>query len=186
MKKKIIISFFFLFLLIIIYISKKYQTDKISEVKIEQNENLSNSNIIKNLKHISKDTNGNEYTINAEEGEIDFNDNSVIFLKNVNATIRLKNNEEILISSKLGKYNINTYDTVFSKMVVINYLENKITGEYLNFSLKNNLMTISKNVIYENQENIMKSDVIEMDIKSKDTKVFMQEKDKNVNIKSKF
>ena len=46
-------------------------------------------------------------------------------------------------------------------------------------------MIISKNVIYNNLENILKADVIEMNIKTKDTKIFMYEKNKKVNIKSK-
>ena len=46
-------------------------------------------------------------------------------------------------------------------------------------------MIISKNVIYTNLENILKADVIEIDIKTKDTKIFMYESTKRVNIKSK-
>ena len=46
-------------------------------------------------------------------------------------------------------------------------------------------MIISKNVIYNNPENILQADVIEMNIKNKDTKIFMYEEDKKVNVKSK-
>ena len=46
-------------------------------------------------------------------------------------------------------------------------------------------MIISKNVIYTNLENILKADVMEMNIKTKDTKIFMHEKHKKVNVKSK-
>ena len=45
-------------------------------------------------------------------------------------------------------------------------------------------MLISQNVIYTNLENILKADVIEMNIETKDTKIFMYEKDKKVNIKN--
>ena len=64
-------------------------------------------------------------------------------------------------------------------------MDNKIIGEYLDFSLERNLMMISKNVIYTNLENILKADVIEMNIKTKSSKIFMYEKEKKVNIKSK-
>ena len=77
----------------------------------------------------------------------------------------------------------NNFDTIFSKNVIINYLDNKITGEYLDFSIERNSMIISKNVIYTNLENILKADVIEINIKTKDTKIFMYEKNKKVNIK---
>ena len=90
----------------------------------------------------------------------------------------------VKITSKYGKYNTNNYDTIFSKNVIINYVNNKITGDYLDFSIDRNLMIISKNVIYRNLTNILKADVIEMDIKTKDTKIFMYENNKKVNVKS--
>ena len=46
-------------------------------------------------------------------------------------------------------------------------------------------MIISKNVVYNNQENILKADVVEIDIKTKDTKIFMYEDKKKVKIQSK-
>ena len=45
-------------------------------------------------------------------------------------------------------------------------------------------MIISRDVVYNNLETKLNADVIEMDIKTKDTKIFMYEKDKKVNIKS--
>ena len=43
----------------------------------------------------------------------------------------------------------------------------------------------SKNVVYTNLENILKADVIELNTITKDTKIFMYENDKKVNIKNK-
>ena len=36
-----------------------------------------------------------------------------------------------------------------------------------------NSLIISKNVVYSNTENILKANVIEMDIKTKDTKIYV-------------
>ena len=36
-------------------------------------------------------------------------------------------------------------------------------------------MIISKNVVYTNTENMLKADVVEMNIKTKDTKIFMHD-----------
>ena len=66
----------------------------------------------------------------------------------------------------------------------MNYLDNKITGEYLDFSIKRGTMIISKNVIYKNLDNVLKADVMEMNIETKDTKIFMYEYEKKVNIKN--
>ena len=46
-------------------------------------------------------------------------------------------------------------------------------------------MIITKDVTYSNLENILKADVIEMNLKTKDTKIFMYENEKKINIKSK-
>ena len=44
-------------------------------------------------------------------------------------------------------------------------------------------MIISKNVILENDKNFIKADVIVVNIKLKDIKIFMHEENKKVNIK---
>ena len=103
----------------------------------------------------------------------------------MNALIKLINSENITITSDFGKYNIENFDTIFSKNVIINYLENKINGKYLDFSLERNSMIISKNVVFTNLDNILKADVVEINIKTKDTKIFMYEQEEKVNIKSK-
>ena len=99
--------------------------------------------------------------------------------------IILEDSEKITITSDYGKYDSSNFNTIFSKNVIIKYLDNKITGEYLDFSVNRNTMIISQNVIYTNLENILRADVMEMNIKTKDTKIFMYEKEKKVNIKSK-
>ena len=153
---KRLIIFFSVIIIIILIVFKFYKKE---EVKLIENiepieESFSNSNIIKDIKYTSLDLKGNEYTILAEEGEIDLNDSDVIFLKNVTAYIKLiKNNELITIVSNFGKYNTVNYDTIFSKDVKINYLDNRITGNYLDFSMMKNLLIISKNVVYTNPEN---------------------------------
>jgi hypothetical protein len=64
-------------------------------------------------------------------------------------------------------------------------LDNKITGEYLDFSMGRNSMIISKKVVYTNVENILKADVIKINVTTKDTKIFMYKDNQKVNIKSK-
>ena len=143
------------------------------------------SNIIKDVKYTSTDTKGNKYTITASTGEIDYSDPSTIFLTKVKALIELTNSNNIQIVSDYGKYNTNNFDTIFSKNVIVNYLDNKITGEYLDFSIRRGNMIISKNVIYTNLDNILKADIIDINIETKDTKISMYDKKNKVNIKSK-
>ena len=181
---------FFVFLLICILFvfifTKYFKNIEKKELITEPSEDIKyNSNIINNVNYTTKDADGNEYIIRALKGEIDYEDPNVLYLTNVNALIKLKNSNIVTITSDFGRYNSENFDTIFSKNVIIKYLENKITGEYLDFSLGRNSMIISKNVIYTNLENILKADVMEMNIKTKDTKIFMHEKHKKVNVKSK-
>ena len=179
---------YFIIILTIFLIFKKIvkiSNNETSETKNNsENEKLYSSNIIKDVNYISSDKKGNEYIINAETGEIDINNQDVIYLTNVETIINLKNSEKINITSDYGKYNTKNYDTIFSKNVIIKYLSSTITGEYLDFSLEKNLMVLSRNIIYKSIDNILKADVLEMNIKTKDTKIFMYEKNQNVNIQS--
>ena len=152
--------------------------------KLETEKEIYSSNIIENVNYNAKDSKGNEYIINAIQGEIDINNSDVIYLTNVVAYINLNNSNNIKITSKYGKYNITNYDTIFSKNVIVTYLDNKINGGYLDFSIQRNTMIISKDVVYTNVENILKADVMEVDITTKDSKIFMHHKNKKVNVKS--
>ena len=184
MKKKIFFLIFF-FLLTLIIIIKYFEGNNKKKIEIEKiEENVYSSNIIRGVKYSSIDLNGNEYIITASTGEIDFKNTDIIFLKDVKAIIILKDDDKVTITSKFGKYNITNFDTIFSKNVVVSYLNNQINGEYLDSSFERNSLIISKNVVYKNEKNILKADVVEIDIKTKDTKIFMYETNKKVNIRS--
>ena len=155
---------------------------KNDQIKIEEKSFA--SNIIQNVKYTSKDIRGNEYIITAKEGEIDINNDNVIFLKSVEAKIILNNQNKIFISSEYGKYNINNFDTIFNKNILINYLQNNIKGEYLDFSLQRNSMIISEDVVFSDNNNVIKTDVVEIDIKTKNTKFYMYDKDHKVSFKT--
>ena len=186
--KKINIIFIIIFILVVLVFSyyKFLKEEKVVEIEPEILDDISyNSNIIEDVYYSSKDAKGNEYIIKASQGEIDYKQTNIIYLTNVIALIKLTNSNDIEITSKYGKYNSNNLDTIFSKNVVINYLDNKITGEYLDFSMLRNSMIISRDVIYTNLENILIADVIEVNVKTKDTKIFMHKNNEKVNIKSK-
>ena len=175
-------------ILILVYIGKKeifpnknLETNK----ELDVVDNSYSSNLIKEVNYISKDSRGNEYVINAEIGEIDIKNPDIIYLTSVKALINLKNSETIIIKSDYGKYNTKNFDTIFSQNVNIDYLDKNITGEYLDFSLEKNLMLISRNIVYTGPDNILKADAMEMDIQTKDSKIFMYEQNKKINIKSK-
>ena len=171
--------------LLIILNSNIFEKNNTIQINTQEPENeVYSSNKIKDVKYTTKDADGNEYIISAEEGEVDYSNTSIIYLTNINATIKLINSDHISIISEYGKYNSENFDTIFSKNVIINYLNNNITGEYLDFSLERNSLLMTKKVVYTNLDNILKADAVKMNLKTKDTKIFMYENQKKVNIKS--
>jgi uncharacterized protein YxeA len=193
MTKKIIIFTVVVLFLIVLnhFFFKDLNNDQLDnsnqnlELEIEKEEidrESFSSNILENVNYSSIDPEGNEYNIFASEGEIDIKNNQTIFLKNVKASIKLKNSDTILISSGFAKYNAANLDTIFTENVVIENLENKIIGEYLDFSMLRKNIIISKDVVFKNNSNILKTDVIEIDIDTKNIKFYMNEKDKKVSM----
>ena len=188
MKKKniwiIIISLF----LIIFYLYEEINENTKKQSKIKDlsisDDILFNSNTFSDVNYSTKDAKGNEYIIKAKKGEVDYSDPNTIFLTDVYSLIKLTNSNNIEITSNYGKYNTVNFDTIFSKNVIVTYLENKINGEYLDFSIGRNSMIISKNVIYKNLDNILKADVVEIEVDTKNTKIFMHNMEKKVNIQS--
>ena len=174
------------FIVVLIAINSKiFEKKDATLIKSQDLENeVYSSNKIKDVKYTTKDADGNEYIITATEGEIDYSNTNIIYLTNIKAKIKLIDSDDISITSDYGKYNSGNFDTIFSKNVIINYLNNEITGEYLDFSLERNSLLMTKKVIYTNLENILKADAVEMNLKTKDTKIFMYENQKKVNIKS--
>ncbi len=182
--KIIIIILSFIVVLIVIN-SKFFEKKDATLIKPQELESeVYSSNKIKDVEYTTKDADGNEYIITATEGEIDYSNTNIIYLTNIKAKIKLIDSQDISITSDYGKYDSENFDTIFSKNVIINYLNNEITGEYLDFSLERNSLLMTKKVVYTNLENILKADAVEMNLKTKDTKIFMYENQKKVNIKN--
>ena len=190
MNKKTVIQVFLVLLIILISLifylkyfnisSKIKKQNKIID-RIDSNQN-SSSTLIKNINYNSYDKKGNRYQISAELSEIRVENSDVMFLTGVTAYVYIKNSDTVKITSNFGKYNTKNYDTIFSENVIVIYPGHKITGEYLDFSFLNNLGIMSTNVIYSGDKANLYADKIEMDLKTKDMKIFMNDDNKKVFI----
>ena len=95
------ILFIIFFLYQIFFKSKEVlKTEKITEEEI-----IYKSNIIENVNYVTKDKDGNEYIINAVQGEIDYSSPDIIYLTKINAVVNLKDGSLITITSDYGRYN---------------------------------------------------------------------------------
>ena len=156
--------------------------DKSSLLKKNNINQNNSSTYIDNIDYVSIDTKGNKYQITAKQAEIKIENSDEMFLTNVIAYVFVKDSNTVKITSNFGKYNSKNYDTIFSKNVIVTYPGHKITGEYLDFSFFNNIGTMSTNVIYKGDKTNLFADKIEMNLTTKDTKIFMNNTNKKILI----
>jgi len=165
------------------YFTKNFENEMETRVieKIDENQN-NTSTYIDDINYVSTDVKGNKYQITAKQAEIKVENPDVMFLTNVVAFIYIKDSETVKISSSFGQYNSINYDTIFSENVIVIYPGHKITGEYLDFSFLSNLGTFTENVVYTGEKTNLFADKIEMNLTTKDTKIFMNDTGKKVLI----
>ena len=165
------------------YFTKNFEDVKDATIteKIDENQN-SASTYIDDINYVSTDAKGNIYQITAKQAEIEVENTNVMFLKDVVAYIFIKDSDTVKITSNFGKYNSKNYDTIFSENVIVVYPGHKITGEYLDFSFLSNLGIFTTNVIYTGGKTNLFADKIEINLTTKDTKIFMNNVEKKVLI----
>ena len=163
------------------YFTKNFEDVKEAQVieKIDENQN-NTSTYIDDINYISTDLKGNKYQITGKQAEIKIENPDEMFLRDVVAFIFIKDKDTVKITSNFGKYNSKNSDTIFSENVIVIYPAHKITGEYLDFSFLTNLGIFTTNVIYTGEKTNLFADKIEMDLATKDTKIFMNDAGKKV------
>ena len=183
---------------------KKNNTSFKSSKKIELQDadkipSSDNKNIIENIKYTSNNNNGDIFEIFAEYGEPSIEISDLMFLTNVKANIIFKNKSNIKLTSDYANFNTKTFETTFMDNVLILREDETILGEslYLVFdqtdeelkkksTVDQNLIRISNNVIVKKPGYILKADILEIDLLTKNVKVFMKNKDDKVETISKL
>ena len=148
--------------------------------KIDEN---SKDNIIENIVYESSDNKDRIYIIKAETGIIDESNSEMISMLNVDAKVVLKNGNIIHINSLEAKYNILSYETLFEKNVKLNFLEHKVTSDNLDLLFNDNILTAYNNLLYKNSNISINADKIEIDMITKNSKIFNFD-EKKVQVKS--
>ena len=146
------------------------------------NNNNSTSNILRNMVYENFDKRGNRYEIYADTSEFKDLNSKKIFMKGVKAKINLDNMNFITISSEEAIFDNESLTTNFSKNVVLNYLNHNIRGESLELLFDKNLITMKDQIIYKNIDTELVADQIIIDLITKDSKIFMNDKNKKIKI----
>jgi len=163
----------------------------------KDDEQIIDKNIIENVQYSLNNNKGDIYQVLADFGEINLDNPNLMFLTNVNASLILANKTNIKLTSDFANFNTKTFETTFIKNIKVERDEETITGDELYLVLENetnntkntslsdeNLIRISNNVLYKKPGYHLKADILEMDLISKDIKIFMLDKQKKVFAKT--
>ena len=193
MNKKIFIQLFlFLIVFFICFYAYKnfFNNTKIKETtkpiinKYKDPISPSEKNIITKLNYSVRDLNDNEYVVLASYGEFDEKRSGLILMTNVNGTITIKNKEPIVINATKALYDELNHNTKFFGGVIVNYMNHEIVSDKLNLSFDKKIAILSDNIIYKNMNTKLQADRIDIDLISKESKIYMNEKSDKVKIKS--
>ena len=193
MQKKTLIQLTLLLIIFaIIVIFYKSYFGNLNQIKIKNviKEDLNKEivkkgiNQIEKVSYTSQDLDGNSYSVESEFGEFEQNKPDIMLLTNVKATILTKNSEPITIYSKKSLYNNLNYNTNFYGDVQVVYENHKIFSDNFDLIFNEKTGTIYNNVVYKNLNTMLYADKIDIDLISKDSKIYMFDKSKKVKIKN--
>jgi len=140
------------------------------------------SNIIYNIEYVSEFKNGNFYVISSKLGELIYAQPELIKMKKVIATINLNNSSPITISADNAVYNNINHDTKFYENVLMTYNEHTTNSDNLNLMFEKNLATLSNNIIYNNLNTKLEADKMEINLITKNSKIFMKNASDSIKI----
>ena len=190
MNKKIITQLI-LFFIIILFISLVYfkyflktqeESSQLQKLNPSLNLDKNSSNSIENIEYVSKDSFGNTYIIKAKYGKILDENSNLILMRNVDAIIILNNREKIIISASSATYNIVNYDTNFKENIFIEYAEHKITCNSIDLLFNDHKIKLYDNINYNNLNTDILADIIEINLLTKDLKIYMNNQNKKIQI----
>ena len=189
MKKKTLLQLLILIVIIVIsiFFYKNSNQNKKANISIKLNNqskiiNSDNSNLISNLKYVVEGEDGISYTITSEIGELSVEQPNLILMKRVLAVIKNDYGKPLKITADNAIYNNINHDTQFYDNVLMTYQEQVINSDNFDLVFIKNLATIKNNVVYKDQNTKLFADKVEINILTKNSKIFMYDKQKKIKI----
>jgi len=175
---QVFLILFVLFLIIFFYINYFYKKDtelvsNQDEIRSTNFSESSDTTTIKEILYESYDNEGNKFTIKSKSGTFDEKKKDEINMINVEAKIDLANGTFIRLVSDTAKYNSSNSNTKFIKNVRLGYLEHKINSDNINVIFTESKIEAYNNLIYRNSDIKLSADKVELDLITKNTKIFM-------------
>jgi len=165
----------------LIFFSKNDDSVKINEAEIDNNV----ENKILELKYNALDADGNSYIIESNAGKVSDKEKNVLILEQVTGIIKIQNSEDIIILSDFANYNKTTLDTYFYDNVRLTYDGHSIVSNelFMNYIDKN--INIRNDVRYKGLNNKLYADIVEIDLVTKFSKIYMLDNQKKVKVELK-
>ena len=189
MKKKTLLQLLILIVIIaiLIFFYKNSNQNKKANTSIKLNYqseiiNSDNSNLISNLKYVVEGEDGISYTITSEIGELSVEQPNLILMRRVLAVIRNDYGKPLKITADNAIYNNINHDTQFYNNVLMTYQEQVINSDNFDLVFIKNLATIKNNVVYKDLNTKLFADKVEINILTKNSKIFMYDKQKKIKI----
>ena len=192
MYKKILIQLLLLIILFTIgfstfffYFKKKENIKASSLPIIKEKESLiddETGTLIKDINYSFSDSSGNYYELLSDVGKVDINNSEKIFMTDVVATIYLADSSPVKITSKYANYNKINHETSFFENVKVTHLIHKATSENLDISFNDNIASMYNNIVYNKPGTKLKADRLEIDLITKNSKIFMDNKTEKIKI----
>ena len=190
MQRKILLQFFLFSIVLLIgfffykiYFANNYEDSSLQNKTTQKiKKDTTGSNIIENIEYIAEDSSGSNYIIKSKYGELKSDQTNLILLNEVSAVINIKNSFPINITSNNAIYNNTDYDTKFYGNVIVTFIDHNITSDNLDLYFKKDLAYISNNVVYKNLNTTLQADKIEIDLLTKNSNIYMDNKFRKIKI----
>tara|TARA_B110000971_G_scaffold29665_1_gene26701 strand:- start:42 stop:632 length:591 start_codon:yes stop_codon:yes gene_type:complete len=190
-KKTVIQTLFFLIIIsLCLFLFKSYFDNK--KIKTQSSKSLiqdvnkladeDKPNLMHKIKYTSKEILGDIYIVDAEEGYIKSDDLETIIMKGVSAKIKIKNSSSIIVLADHAIYNKDTYNTNFYENIIMTYENSIINCDKFDLDFDKKIAILSDNIIYKNLNTKMIADKIELNLITKNLKIFMDDKNKKIKI----
>ena len=160
--------------------------DQIKTVETDgEKEKAVNTNTFVEVQYTGFDSSGNRFLIDSKEAYFKSARPDIILMNEVSCTFYFKDQTIMTVQSSYGIYNNVTDDMEFTENVKMNYLENVLFSEKVNFFNAKNELLIEGNVKTKSPEGELQADRLDFNLDSKKLKISMYN-DKKVNIKVNF
>ena len=164
----------------------KELSEENSETDNKEKSTSEMSNLIRNLSYDVTFDGDKQYSITADLSELTYENNvEIVYMQKVTAIFINENNVPLIITSDKATYNNSSYDTNFSENVRVEYIDNLINSEKLDISFAENIITIYDNVKYHGSSGTLNTDNVKIDLITKNINIYMDNKEKKVEVVSK-